>query len=169
MVSFYVKKCLVIIELTPHHVYKMGKRLQINLIENKEIDLLWIAYVMLLYPLPERSLKTNFNRKKLFCYTILDEFIVRDQKYFDFLCDIPINDHPGDIYFAKVLDIYRVKRAALITRYNGGHKFQIAMTWLKFFNKKFFFYNFFFDKAENTFPKIYEDYAKYIRRMLKKR
>lgn len=66
MVSFYVKKYLVIIELTPHHVYKMGKRLQINLIENKEIDLLWIAYIMLLYPLPEGSLKTNFNRKNFF-------------------------------------------------------------------------------------------------------
>ena len=46
--------------VNPHHVYKMSKRIGINLIENNEIDLVWIAYIMLIYPLPENSIKQNF-------------------------------------------------------------------------------------------------------------
>lgn len=54
---YYFNLCVILsyIELTPDHVYKMSRRLNINLSENKEIDLVWIAYTMLLYPLPEKS------------------------------------------------------------------------------------------------------------------
>lgn len=46
--------------MTPHQVYKMSKRIGINLIDNKEIDLVWIAYIMLVYLLPDNSIKQKF-------------------------------------------------------------------------------------------------------------
>ena len=56
-----------------------------------------------------------------------------------------------------------------MNHYSGVQKFQIAMTWLKFFNRKMYYYNFYYDKTEYTIPKIYEDYIKIIRRTFKKK
>jgi len=40
------------------------------------------------------------------------------------------------------------KRTAFMNNHNGGQQFQIAMSWLKFYQKKFYFYNFYSDKSE---------------------
>ena len=46
--------------MTPHQVYKMSKRIGINLIDNNEIDLVWVAYIMLAYILPDNAIKQKF-------------------------------------------------------------------------------------------------------------
>ena len=43
------------------------------------------------------------------------------------------------------------------------------MSWLKFYKKTLYFYNFYFDKSETNIPKLYEDYIKFIRKLFQKK
>lgn len=42
--------------LKPQHVYKMAQRLGINLKNNHEVDFVWIPYLMLSFPLPDKQM-----------------------------------------------------------------------------------------------------------------
>jgi len=108
------------------------------------------------------SKKNNFHIKRVL---ILD----KSPEYYEFVCNLPLNDHPGDVYFAKVLELHRRKRTAFMNNHSGGQKFQIAMSWLKFYQKNFYFYNFYSDKSEPHIPKLYEEYIKFIRKVFKKK
>lgn len=42
--------------LRPQHVYKMAQRLGISLKNNHEVDFVWIPYLMLVFPLPDKKI-----------------------------------------------------------------------------------------------------------------
>jgi hypothetical protein len=50
--------------LKPLHVFKMAQRLGINLKNNHEVDFVWIPYLMLLFPLPERKINEKITGNK---------------------------------------------------------------------------------------------------------
>ena len=110
--------------------------------------------------------QVKFIQFKIFC---LKWKVDKNQDIYDKLCNFPMNEHPGDDYFAKVLEIQRRKRTTFMNNHSSGQKFQIAMSWLKFFKDDFYFYNFYYDKSEPQIPKLYDEYIKFIRKVFKKK
>lgn len=93
-------------------------------INGNDSDLAWIPYIALATPLPpdfEQALRAT---------TAKDKLIQR-------ICYLKFGEHPGDLYFRKVIDSYSNKRQKFIAALKPDEikQYKTCHSWLKFRNE----------------------------------
>ena len=116
-------------KIQPPQVMVMGKRLGLKVspreFESSESDLLWIAHLQLVIPMPP-EFKSPFLNNKVFHW--------------------PLGTHPGDSYFEFMLKYHRVERTKQLENLDIHDQMTdlIYNSWLKFMDSrhKSYYYNF---------------------------
>ena len=121
----------------------MAARLGIK-IHGEDSDLAWIAYAALASALPPEF------EKELLATTLKDKIIQK-------LCYMRFGEHPGDLYFKKVIEGYSHRRERIfsVLKPDEIKRYKVCHSWLKFrfeHNGNIFYFNMMTKEKADHFP-----------------